>query len=691
MSQQDILLIQAKIGDSFLRAFYPTDYRSMQQGSKSLVKLESDENRRLKTTSSLTSKINVKLARTIGLLEKEVSMLLEALDSVQNAVYIGGDELLDSEAMDEAMQRAVGGFDLFNKWREIRRLRQIMRELEKQRKKVNDKRKVEEEKKAKQAADEAEKAKQVEHEKVAEKQKQIEDANKKPVEQEKPRLPSPETKTPVEPKVEGGGSLWSAISSRLGVRSFKFITWLTELGVSVYMLYQLVVAIPQLYSEIEELSKLNLPEGEFRARVAATLAKFSAGLAIFGAAAGIAGYITKKVLTKILASAAAGVVTGPGEIVVIAASAIITLFSLYAEIKSGEFAQEIVRPSIDDIIDMIVDHYYPHGQTQGQFNGESQSRVTAPEVPAPPLSSRATREESRGGGLFISSAAAAEVEAPEPARQIPVEREVASAVPSPYNIETPELEPTERPIQTASLDLNSVRDVVGGSERSSPIPQSTESGDTSSSESVGDNQSESSKGGDVKEMVSLKTSSGMTYQVNRSLASNFDGFVKALEATGYKIKSIGGYANRNIEGSDKKSFHSVGAAIDINPRENPVTYGELITDMPDGVASMAASFGLGWGGSWNGKKDPMHFSAASAERGAYKIDRNTGAIMAAAGGKVHPQNGGTLTLIAEAGEPEYVVPQSKVENFAHEMLAARPASRNRTKRRTHVLVVPILT
>ncbi len=59
------------------------------------------------------------------------------------------------------------------------------------------------------------------------------------------------------------------------------------------------------------------------------------------------------------------------------------------------------------------------------------------------------------------------------------------------------------------------------------------------------------------------------------------------------------------------------------------------------------------------------------------------------GGKVEPSKNGTLALVAEAGEPEYVVPQSKAIKFAHEMIAARPQTR--TKRHTHVMVVPILT
>jgi hypothetical protein len=79
---------------------------------------------------------------------------------------------------------------------------------------------------------------------------------------------------------------------------------------------------------------------------------------------------------------------------------------------------------------------------------------------------------------------------------------------------------------------------------------------------------------------------------------------------GYKPTSIGGYSNRNIAGTNKKSLHSYGFAIDIDPGRNPVTWnGQNITALPKGVGAMAARYGLMWGGSWKGsKRDTMHFS-----------------------------------------------------------------------------------
>jgi hypothetical protein len=103
---------------------------------------------------------------------------------------------------------------------------------------------------------------------------------------------------------------------------------------------------------------------------------------------------------------------------------------------------------------------------------------------------------------------------------------------------------------------------------------------------------------------------GRSLTVNRSMANNFIGFLNALARTGYKIHSLGSYANRNIAGTNTPSLHSRGLAIDINPAQNPVTWnGVNVTDLPKGVGRLAAKYGLLWGGNWTGsKRDPMHFS-----------------------------------------------------------------------------------
>lgn len=121
-------------------------------------------------------------------------------------------------------------------------------------------------------------------------------------------------------------------------------------------------------------------------------------------------------------------------------------------------------------------------------------------------------------------------------------------------------------------------------------------------------------------MSYIQTASGQKTKVSAQHAEKFQGFINDLEATGYKINSLGGYANRNVAGTNKKSYHAQGMAIDINPQQNPHTfpgdpnYGQ--TNMPANVGALAKKHGLGWGGNWRSSKDTMHFSAAASEQGS---------------------------------------------------------------------------
>jgi flagellum-specific peptidoglycan hydrolase FlgJ len=114
------------------------------------------------------------------------------------------------------------------------------------------------------------------------------------------------------------------------------------------------------------------------------------------------------------------------------------------------------------------------------------------------------------------------------------------------------------------------------------------------------------------ELTSITSKEGKTAMVNKKVAPQFQKLLDWFGSVGYSIYSLGGYNNRNIAGSDKPSWHSNGEAIDINPATNP--YGkERITDMPEGTASAAARFGLGWGADWSDIKDAMHFSTGPNE------------------------------------------------------------------------------
>lgn len=103
---------------------------------------------------------------------------------------------------------------------------------------------------------------------------------------------------------------------------------------------------------------------------------------------------------------------------------------------------------------------------------------------------------------------------------------------------------------------------------------------------------------------------GHNFTVNTYVADRFVGFLNGLYKMGYRPASIGGYNNRNIAGSNQKSLHAYGLAIDIDPSRNPVQSndGSMSHALPPRVGALAAKYGLSWGGSWNSYKDPMHFS-----------------------------------------------------------------------------------
>ncbi|NVD41296.1 M15 family metallopeptidase [Ensifer sp. HO-A22] len=125
-------------------------------------------------------------------------------------------------------------------------------------------------------------------------------------------------------------------------------------------------------------------------------------------------------------------------------------------------------------------------------------------------------------------------------------------------------------------------------------------------------------------LSTISTAGGLTADVNAKFASQFQSLVNDLEATGYQIKSIGGYNHRNIAGTNKLSNHAYGNAIDINPQANPMGR-NLVTDMPTGVSAIAARNGFNWGGDWKSKKDAMHFEISQAKSAGEALEKLAGA------------------------------------------------------------------
>ena len=192
----------------------------------------------------------------------------------------------------------------------------------------------------------------------------------------------------------------------------------------------------------------------------------------------------------------------------------------------------------------------------------------------------------------------------------------------------------------------------GGSDTQAMYPQDRSGGPApwqgSRPQQSGQQQGGQQQGG----MTTLKTASGKSFTVAAQYADKFKGFVDALEATGYRINSIGGFANRSTA-SGGFSWHSKGMAIDINPSQNPHTfpgsqnYGK--TDMPSNVSELAARFGLGWGGNWRSSKDTMHFSAGGNEGGSGTEAR--GGTMASTGeNESRPGSGGSPSSSMPGGK-----------------------------------------
>jgi D-alanyl-D-alanine carboxypeptidase len=184
----------------------------------------------------------------------------------------------------------------------------------------------------------------------------------------------------------------------------------------------------------------------------------------------------------------------------------------------------------------------------------------------------------------------------------------------------------EMTIKTEELKINGepttggakVLGVTPSTPSAVPSPSAPAGSPTAAPEAAAAGGDKAAAGG----LTEVKTKSGKSTKVGAAYASNFQGFINDLENAGYKINSIGGYADRaNVNNPSVKSFHAMGAAIDINPGSNPNK--STKTDLPPQTGAIAAAHGLGWGMNWKSVKDPMHFSAAKAEQGSFDIKRGS--------------------------------------------------------------------
>lgn len=133
--------------------------------------------------------------------------------------------------------------------------------------------------------------------------------------------------------------------------------------------------------------------------------------------------------------------------------------------------------------------------------------------------------------------------------------------------------------------------------------------------------------------------SGAKVHVSEKYADRFAGLIEELEAKGIEISpdmaETGGYNNRNIKGTNVKSRHAFGEAIDVNASGNAqgdASGGALAKALggADKVRELAAKYHLKWGGDFKKNPDPMHFevdhSVKSEKKGVQVAAANTGAI-----------------------------------------------------------------
>lgn len=140
------------------------------------------------------------------------------------------------------------------------------------------------------------------------------------------------------------------------------------------------------------------------------------------------------------------------------------------------------------------------------------------------------------------------------------------------------------------------------------------------------------KGYRARHIVGI-TAGGQRLYVRKEVAALFQGFLDEIVRRGYRLDEQDddwGYINRDIRGrAGVKSNHAWGLAIDINSAKNPMTEdGRVHTDMPPWVESVAARWGLAWGGAYSGKrKDPMHFEYLG-KRSDVRVPVEQGAVAA---------------------------------------------------------------
>ena len=733
MTPQDLLFIQAKVSNSFLRAFYPNDYRAMQRQMDKTNKSVNKETVNIKKTDRLTSDLNTKLSRVLGLLEREISDLAESVDNINlnsaeapmniNIDVLGG-------AMDDAGGWMLGLLGL------LRSIKKRAREREKVREEEEKKAKEEADKKAKEEAEADRKSKETSSENTK--------ANEGEVK------PPPETRAasdikPSPTEVGGGRSLVEqgaaaadkmaagtadeatiaifkkavkestnpkiALSLLMRTGSFLKMSSSTAIKIIERMLGSKLIRYgsdilmagleawdgwEETKTTIEAFNR-GLIDSNQETNIITLIcvehgAKFVIGSAIgsivaqWGGAAGAAGGAG-------VGAFFGGVGAAPGTGIGWALGEIVGFGAGY---WMGSLAVEDVvklflgSSTIEEII-------YGAAKEHAQ-NGVNQSTSIPVDQATPSLSPISTAQaDMLAPGDRPASAAqlAQQVGAPPPAIG-PARQSLPQAVPSPAPVVTPDLLPPN--MERTTIDVGNIQQHV-----EQRLDTGGPSAQTKNTSNAAPTQLPPPTGtvlGTAKQYLGM--SEGKDRQTLNSFIGQYFGPIDVASTPWCAAFTNSVLASNKLPSTGSAaalSFLNYGAAV-----WDAQGGGDIKSVQPGDIAVFSRGAGHGhvaFVESFTGDNITVlggNQGDSSGGGGAVtESSRGTASLLGirrpalAEGGKVHPKTGGTLTLVAEAGEPEYVVPQSKVQKFAHEMLAARPRSIAKSKKHTHVVVVPILT
>ena len=102
------------------------------------------------------------------------------------------------------------------------------------------------------------------------------------------------------------------------------------------------------------------------------------------------------------------------------------------------------------------------------------------------------------------------------------------------------------------------------------------------------------------------------FRSHQLLVKLFEAAFRGIHEAGLwgELRTFGGiYAPRRQRGGARPSLHLWGAAVDLNPSEDP--QGDHDIDMCPGVVQIFEGMGFVWGGRWAGSRtDAMHFQYA---------------------------------------------------------------------------------